>query len=193
MENEPVPVPYPHPTLGFSYAPRTRTRTFPALFTYHIYQIKIPHGISGFARQRKFNPIFDKKLKIDENQHFDKKKSPAALIQGGWRRLYHLIFFTQGKPQKPKTRTYYVGHSVPVPYFSKSIRIRSVPAPKILKLIRTRTRTRTKFSKNFRTRHVYATKNHFFSLPVLSSRSRRILSTHSGPSGKLSYHTKLIS
>ena len=79
------------------------------------------------------------------------------------------IFFTQGKTQKPKTRTYYVGHSVPVPDFSKPIRIRSVPAPKILKLIRTRTRTRTKFSKKIRTRHVYAPKNQFFSLPVLST------------------------
>ena len=68
-----------------------------------------------------------------------------------------------------KIRTYYVGHSVPVPDFSKPIRIRSVPAPKILKLIRTRTRTRTKFYKNFRTRHVYATKNQIFSLPVLST------------------------
>ena len=72
------------------------------------------------------------------------------------------IFFTQGKTQKPKTRTYYVGHSVPVPDFSKPIRIRSVPAPKILKLIRTRTRTRSKFSKKIRTRHVYAPKNPFF-------------------------------
>ena len=77
------------------------------------------------------------------------------------------IFFDRVK--NTKIRTYYVGHSVPAPDFSKPIRTRSVPAPNILKLIRTRTRTRTKFSKKIRTRHVYAAKNQKFSVPVPST------------------------
>ena len=112
------------------------------------------------------------------------------MIKSGIERLKILEFpwyiFDTGK--NTKIRTYYVGHSVPAPDFSKPIRTRSVPAPKILKLIRTRTRTRTKFSKKIRTRHVYAAKNQIFSWP----RRRRIVSTHSGPWVLSNLFTQLV-
>ena len=96
-----------------------------------------------------------------------KLNTGCNMIKSGIERLklreFPRYIFDTGK--NTKIRTYYVGHSVPVPDFSKPIRIRSVPAPNILKLIITRNRTHTKFSKNFRTCHVYATKNYFFPHP----------------------------